>query len=76
MGTYKITANGITESHLDTIEAATRRVKMLRKRSPWITYEVHMKLPKVTVTRIAENDPTAAHIVRSGAPTGNLKAVA
>jgi len=67
MGTYRITANGTTESHLDTVEAATRRVKMLRKRSPWITYEVHMKLPKVIITRIAENDPTANHIVRTAA---------
>jgi hypothetical protein len=54
----------ITESNLATVEAANRRIKMLRKRFPHNEYWVDSVKPAVTVTRILDNDPTAIHLVR------------
>jgi hypothetical protein len=58
--------NSITvESHCATDIAARRRVAMLTRHNPLNTYWVDAPKPKVTVTRIADNDPTANHIRRS-----------
>ena len=72
MGEYKIieaTPKGVgVESNCETGIAARRRLKMLEKNHPENAYWIEAPasvVPKVTVTRITPNDPTAMHIRRN-----------